>query len=198
MSTIECIRSPPLRLGSAQLVVDLRGRVLRGQLRPINTIVSAHKSRTRRILHLRMRGRNDACMDAPGWMAATNGQPTPPTWAEKEQRKALWMKAVSRSHAGCSEAVRCERLRPHRSGDTSTRNKSPGGRARIGRWGRAILLVRQSWVVVRAQRPQRSDSRKRQLRRHLKHSSDVISFTSVTGSIRVLLITRRSSRLAVR
>ena len=56
--------------------------------------------------------RNDACMDAPGWMAATNGQPTPRTWAEKEQRKALWMKAVWRSHAGCSEAVRCERLRP--------------------------------------------------------------------------------------
>ena len=26
-------------------------------------------------------------MDAPGWMAATNGQPTPRTWAEKEQRK---------------------------------------------------------------------------------------------------------------
>ena len=37
-------------------------------------------------------------------MAATNGQPTPRTWAEKEQRKALWMKAVWRSHAGCSEA----------------------------------------------------------------------------------------------
>ena len=56
--------------------------------------------------------RNDVCLDAPGWMAATNGQPMPRTWAEKEQRKALWMKAVWRSHAGCSEAVRCERLRP--------------------------------------------------------------------------------------
>ena len=43
--------------------------------------------------------RNDACMDAPGWMAATNGQPMPRTRAEKEQRKALWMKAVWRSHA---------------------------------------------------------------------------------------------------
>jgi hypothetical protein len=34
------------------------------------------------------------------------------TWAEKEQRKALWMKAVWRSHAGCSEAVCGDRLRP--------------------------------------------------------------------------------------
>ncbi len=48
--------------------------------------------------------RNDAWMDAPGWMAATNGRPTPRTWAEKEQRNALWMKAVWRSFAGCSEA----------------------------------------------------------------------------------------------
>jgi hypothetical protein len=31
---------------------------------------------------------NDACMDAEGWMVATNGQPTPRTWAEKEQRQA--------------------------------------------------------------------------------------------------------------
>lgn len=73
--------------------------------------------------------RNDACMDAPGWMAATNGQPTPRTWAEKEQRKALWMKAVCRSHAGWLEAVCCERLRPtaSRRQHLSTRNaRSPG------------------------------------------------------------------------
>ena len=55
--------------------------------------------------------RNDAWMDAPGWMAATNGQPTPRTWAEKEQRKALWMKRVAIT-CGSSEAVWCERLRP--------------------------------------------------------------------------------------
>jgi hypothetical protein len=28
-------------------------------------------------------------MDAPGWMAAINGHPTPRTWAVKEQRKAV-------------------------------------------------------------------------------------------------------------
>ena len=73
MSRIECIRSPPLRLGSAQLVVDLRGRALRGKLRPINRTVGAHKSRSRRILHLRMPGRTTRI-----WTAArANGHNEP-------------------------------------------------------------------------------------------------------------------------
>ena len=81
--------------------------------------------------------RNDACMDAPGWMATTNGQPMPRTWAEKEQRKALWMKAVWRSHAGCSEAVRCEGLRPTASRRQHLRTqdaRSAGSESRVAKW----------------------------------------------------------------
>jgi hypothetical protein len=55
---------------------------------------------------------NDACMDADRMNGRNDPQPTSPTLAEKDQRKALLMKAVRRSHARRLEVVGCERLRP--------------------------------------------------------------------------------------
>ena len=66
--------------------------------------------------------RNDASLDAPGWVAATNGQPTPRTWAEKEQRKALWMKAVWRHMRDARRRFAASACgQPHRGGNTSAR-----------------------------------------------------------------------------
>ena len=78
---------------SAQLVVDLRGRSLAAN---DGNQYDGRRSQVSNTTHRTTADarRNDACMDAAGWMAATNGQPTPRTWAEKEQRKALWMKAA--------------------------------------------------------------------------------------------------------
>ena len=83
---------------SGQLVVDLRGRLLRGQRGQLIRLSAPQFPNTTHLTPADAR-RNDACMDAPGCISATNGQPTPRTWAEKD-RKVLWMKAVWRSHAG--------------------------------------------------------------------------------------------------